>query len=337
VHRAVSPGALRAKRTQKLAAAPGNSDSDYSLPDSSFDTESNALAVAEKIREVEASVAAVEASIESAMAPEESEAMAAAQKIREVEASIAAVEASIESAKAAEKFECKRGSSAGAKSQYTAAYAAGAVEATAPQPDIRIEADQDALSAIKIAFAGAAVKVSAKTPVVSPAAAVVQKVELTAAEAPTNSECAPKTEARMNATQAAPTSAVQVPSPAAALNAPPKAASKEEHKVPAVTYGVRFIPDATTAPTKQATREATSIDQQASVGLKPDALGDPRWEGDALRRPLGQMERLLNARRSWGGRAMTTVRKCSDSEGLVYMISSFRDYVLGCQGSDNTL
>ena len=31
----------------------------------------------------------------------------------------------------------------------------------------------------------------------------------------------------------------------------------------------------------------------------------PRWEGDGVRRPLGQMERLLNARRSWSG-AMTT-------------------------------
>ena len=34
-------------------------------------------------------------------------------------------------------------------------------------------------------------------------------------------------------------------------------------------------------------------------------LGPGRWEGDATRRPLGQMERLLNARRSWSG-AMTT-------------------------------
>jgi hypothetical protein len=34
-------------------------------------------------------------------------------------------------------------------------------------------------------------------------------------------------------------------------------------------------------------------------------LGPDRWEGDATRRPLGQMERLLNARRSWSG-AMTT-------------------------------
>ena len=31
----------------------------------------------------------------------------------------------------------------------------------------------------------------------------------------------------------------------------------------------------------------------------------PRWEGDGVRLPLGQMERLLNARRSWSG-AMTT-------------------------------
>ena len=30
-----------------------------------------------------------------------------------------------------------------------------------------------------------------------------------------------------------------------------------------------------------------------------------RWEGDDVRRPLGQMEQLLNARRSWSG-AMTT-------------------------------
>jgi hypothetical protein len=34
-------------------------------------------------------------------------------------------------------------------------------------------------------------------------------------------------------------------------------------------------------------------------------LGANRWEGDETRRPLGEMERLLNARRSWSG-AMTT-------------------------------
>lgn len=34
-------------------------------------------------------------------------------------------------------------------------------------------------------------------------------------------------------------------------------------------------------------------------------LGVNRWEGDETRRPLGEMERLLNARRSWSG-AMTT-------------------------------
>ena len=36
-----------------------------------------------------------------------------------------------------------------------------------------------------------------------------------------------------------------------------------------------------------------------------EKLGPNRWEGDEERRPLGQMERLLNARRSWSG-AMTT-------------------------------
>ena len=36
-----------------------------------------------------------------------------------------------------------------------------------------------------------------------------------------------------------------------------------------------------------------------------EQLGTNRWEGDETRRPLGQMERLLNARRSWSG-AMTT-------------------------------
>ena len=36
-----------------------------------------------------------------------------------------------------------------------------------------------------------------------------------------------------------------------------------------------------------------------------EKLGPNRWEGDSTRRPLGEMERLLNARRSWSG-AMTT-------------------------------
>mmetsp|Transcript_21095 Transcript_21095/g.54012 ORF Transcript_21095/g.54012 Transcript_21095/m.54012 type:complete len:620 (-) Transcript_21095:130-1989(-) len=40
------------------------------------------------------------------------------------------------------------------------------------------------------------------------------------------------------------------------------------------------------------------------VAAEP-AVGMNRWEGDDARRPLGEMERLLNARRSWSG-AMTT-------------------------------
>ena len=39
--------------------------------------------------------------------------------------------------------------------------------------------------------------------------------------------------------------------------------------------------------------------------LPASVVFPPRWEGDGVRRPLGQMERLLNARRSWSG-AMTT-------------------------------
>lgn len=45
--------------------------------------------------------------------------------------------------------------------------------------------------------------------------------------------------------------------------------------------------------------------RRAIARMVDEPLGANRWEGDTSRRPLGTMERLLNARRSWSG-AMTT-------------------------------
>ena len=55
-----------------------------------------------------------------------------------------------------------------------------------------------------------------------------------------------------------------------------------------------------------ATLPLTRVQHQARGAFCMVAQEHPdRWEGNSIRRPLGQMERLLNARRSWSG-AMTT-------------------------------
>ena len=77
-----------------------------------------------------------------------------------------------------------------------------------------------------------------------------------------------------------------------------------------MTASILVAAAAAWSPPAQMAVPTTHAFSRGSARLTPsitmeEKLGPNRWEGDDLRRPLGQMERLLNARRSWSG-AMTT-------------------------------
>ena len=70
-------------------------------------------------------------------------------------------------------------------------------------------------------------------------------------------------------------------------------------------HGMALTPVGPTALRAAVAGQAATHRRALARTAEPQALGQDRWEGDAEQRPLGQMERLLNARRSWSG-SMTT-------------------------------